>query len=80
MFTNPMEMEIIKTGTGVEASWSRSVVKNNGETHEKWLWQVEQHEPGCGIRIGLTGLVGNEEGTFSRPLRGKQEQKDGMLN
>lgn len=32
---NPMEMEVIKTGAGVEASWSRSVVKNNGETHER---------------------------------------------
>lgn len=35
-----MEMEIVKTGAGVEASWSRSVVKNNGGTHEggsgKW--------------------------------------------
>lgn len=28
-------MQVIKTGAGVEASWSRSVVKNNEETHER---------------------------------------------
>lgn len=41
---------------------------------------MEHHDPGCGIRIGLTGWVGNEEGRFSRAPRGKQEQEDGMLN